>query len=352
MEEKMEEIILTRLFPEEIAEVLHLEPYRGRQIFRWLHEKRMFDIANMTDLSKELRRQLAERCISVQSEIVNIRESFISDTKKILLKYRDGQAVESVVITHRNRVTFCISTQVGCPLGCAFCATGKAGFKRNLNAGEIVEQVLHLLTLVDLGNKNPNIVYMGMGEPFWNYDEVIRSIKLLMNPLGVNIGARRITVSTAGDVKGIMRFADEGWQVRLSVSLHAADDNLRSRLVPLNRKYSLDQLAEALHYYQQKTDRMFTFEYVLLAGVNDSIEHAEALLQYAKQFKCNVNLIPWNPVPGINFKSPTREACEIFQNYLAQGGINTTMRREHGQDIEAACGQLRRIYLDTAETIS
>ncbi|MCX8065421.1 MAG: 23S rRNA (adenine(2503)-C(2))-methyltransferase RlmN [Candidatus Hydrogenedentes bacterium] len=345
----METLILTRLFPEEIAEALNLEPYRGRQIFRWLHKKRVFDVENMTDLSKELRNQIAEKCVLVQSQIAHIRESFLSDTKKILLKYRDGQFVECVVITHRNRVTFCISTQVGCPLGCAFCATGKVGFKRNLNAGEIVEQVLHLLSFVDLGKKNPNIVYMGMGEPFWNYDEVTRSIKLLMHQLGVNIGARRITVSTAGDVKGIMKFADEDWQVRLSVSLHSADDNLRSRLVPLNRKYPLNKLAEALHYYQEKTNRMFTFEYVLLSGVNDSLEDADALLQYAKQFKCNVNIIPWNPVAGLNFQPPSKEACEKFQNYLTQGGLNATMRREHGQDIEAACGQLRRIFLDSTQ---
>lgn len=339
----MDEILLTRLFPEEIAEQLQLEPYRGRQIFRWLHAKRIFDIQKMTDLSKELRSELADKAIFCQTELVHVQESSSSGTKKILLRLRDNQTIESVLIPHSRRVTFCLSTQVGCPLKCAFCATGKAGFKRNLNAGEIVEQVLHLLSLVELGDQTPNIVYMGMGEPFWNYDEVVRSIKLIMHPSGINIGARKITVSTAGDVKGILRFTDEDWQVRLSISLHAADDTLRSRLVPLNRKYPLDKLAEALHTYQQKTQRMITFEYVLLAGVNDSLRHAQELLDYAKQFKCSVNLIAWNPVPDLPFKSPKQEACEQFLQFLTQNGLNATLRKERGQDIHAACGQLRRI---------
>ncbi len=339
----MDEILLTRLFPEEIAEQLQLQPYRGRQIFRWLHEKRVFDIQKMTDLSKDLRNELADKAVFCQTELVHVQESSTSGTKKILLRLRDNQTIESVMIPHSRRITFCLSTQVGCPLKCAFCATGKAGFKRNLNAGEIVEQVLHLLSLVELGDQTPNIVYMGMGEPFWNYDEVVRSIKLIMHPTGINIGARKITVSTAGDVKGILKFTDEDWQVRLSISLHAADDTLRSRLVPLNRKYPLDKLAETLHTYQQKTQRMITFEYVLLAGVNDSLKHAQELLDYAKQFKCSVNLIAWNPVPDLPFQSPKQEDCEQFLQFLTQNGLNATLRKERGQDIHAACGQLRRI---------
>lgn len=341
----MDEIIVPRLFPEEISEQLGLEPYRGRQIFRWIHEKHVFDIQKMTDLSKDLRNELETKAVFCQTEILHVEESSVSGTKKVLFRLRDNQTIESVIILHRRRVTFCLSTQVGCPLKCAFCATGKAGYKRNLNAGEIVEQALHLFSLVDLGNRTPNIVYMGMGEPFWNYDEVTRSIKLIMHPLGINIGARKITVSTAGDVKGIQKFADENWQVRLSISLHAGNDTLRSRLVPLNRKYSLDKLAEALRYYQQKTDRMITFEYVLLGGTNDSLKHAQDLFDYAKQFKCTVNLIPWNPVADIPFKPPTPESCEEFLQFLTQNGLNATLRKERGQDINAACGQLRRIML-------
>ncbi|MCA1901848.1 MAG: 23S rRNA (adenine(2503)-C(2))-methyltransferase RlmN [Candidatus Hydrogenedens sp.] len=342
----MNKTILTRLFPEEIAEAFGLELYRGRQIFRWLHDKHIFDIQEMTDLSKELRQRLTEQSIPCQSEVVHIQESHSSGTQKALIKYLDGQSVESVIIPHRRRITFCLSTQVGCPLRCAFCATGKVGFKRNLNAGEIVEQVLHLLSRAELGDKTPNIVYMGMGEPFWNYDEVIRSIKLIMHPLGINIGARKITVSTAGDVKGIMRFADEDWQVRLSISLHAGNDTLRSRLVPLNRKYPLDKLADAIHYYQKKTERMITFEYVLLGGVNDSLAHAQELLDYAKSFKCTINIIPWNPVPGLSFEPPKNEVCEVFLEFLTQNGLNATLRRERGQDIQAACGQLRRTMIE------
>ncbi|HOQ31727.1 MAG TPA: 23S rRNA (adenine(2503)-C(2))-methyltransferase RlmN [Candidatus Hydrogenedens sp.] len=343
----MEEILITRLFPEEISEQLGLEPFRGRQIFRWTHEKHVFDIQKMTDLSKDLRNALEKKALFCQTEIVHIQESTQSGTKKVLFRLRDNQTIESVIIPHRRRVTFCLSTQVGCPLKCAFCATGKAGFKRNLNAGEIVEQALHLLSLIDLGNRTPNIVYMGMGEPFWNYDELVRSIKLIMHPLGVNIGARKITVSTAGDIKGIVKFADENWQVRLSISLHAANDTLRSRLVPLNRKYPLDKLAEALHQYQQKTDRMITFEYVLLSGVNDSLKHAQELFDYAKQFKCTVNLIPWNPVSDIPFSPPAQETCNSFLEFLTQNGLNATLRQERGQDIQAACGQLRRIFPDS-----
>ncbi len=339
----MEGIIISRLFPEEISEQLGLESYRGRQIFRWIHKKNVFDVQKMTDLSKELRNQLEENSIFRQIEIIHVEESAISGTKKVLFQLKDNQTIEAVIIPHRQRVTFCLSTQVGCPLRCAFCATGKVGYKRNLNAGEIVEQAIHLLSLIELGKRTPNIVYMGMGEPFWNYDEVIRSIKLIMHPLGINIGARKITVSTAGDVKGIEKFADENWQVRLSVSLHAGNDTLRSRLVPLNRKYPLDQLAEALHLYQQKTNRMITFEYVLLGGVNDSLQHAQELFDYVKKFKCTVNLIPWNPVPDIPFQPPTLENCQQFQQFLLQNGINATLRKERGQDIHAACGQLRRI---------
>ncbi len=261
-------ISLTGLSPAEIAQTLGLAPFQGRQIFRWIHQKQIFDFARMTDLSKELRERLADACTASQVTLVRMDESALSGTRKALLRLADNETVEAVLIPARNRVTLCLSSQVGCALQCSFCATGAAGFRRNLEAGEIVEQALYLLSGVELAGRTPNVVYMGMGEPFRNYDAVTRSIRLLMDRDGLAIGARKITVSTAGDAKQIERFAQEDWQVRLSVSLHAANDELRSRLVPLNRRYPLARLKDAIQVYLERTGRQITFEWTLLTGVN------------------------------------------------------------------------------------
>jgi 23S rRNA (adenine2503-C2)-methyltransferase len=335
---------LTGLTPEAIAEQLGLKPFQGKQVFRWIHAKGIFDFEQMTDLAKPLRTQLQEQYVAGAVELVEVQQSVTTGTKKVLLKLADGETVESVLIRDRERTTLCLSSQVGCPLQCSFCATGLAGFSRNLTAGEIVEQALYLLKDEPLGGRTPNIVYMGMGEPFRNYEAVTDSIRLLMNPLGVGIGARKITVSTAGEVKQIALFAEEPWQVRLSVSLHAANNTLRSELVPLNRKYPLERLREAVLAYELAAGRQLTFEWTLLKDVNDSKQHADELVDFIGDLRASVNLIPWNPVRGIPYDPSPRVRCEEFRDHLEKRGVTATLRKERGQDIDAACGQLRRIH--------
>lgn len=331
----------------EIAERLNLKPFQGKQIFRWIHQKKVFDFERMSDLSKELRARLSESCSARQLDLVRISSSpRATGTKKALFRLHDGETVESVLIREKDRTTLCLSTQVGCAVKCSFCATGHSGYTRNLTEGEIVEQALHLLADESLEGRSPNIVYMGMGEPFRNYDAAVRSIRLLMSPDGLGIGARRITVSTVGEVKGIEKFANEDWQVRLSVSLHAANDELRSELVPLNRKYPLAQLKEAIRTYIDKTGRQVTFEWTLLDGVNDAPKDAQELAVLAGSLKAHVNLIPYNPVTGLGYAPPPRERCEQFRDYLLEKGVSATLRKEKGQDIDAACGQLRRRHLE------
>jgi 23S rRNA (adenine2503-C2)-methyltransferase len=336
--------VLAGMNPGEIAAALALPGFQGKQIFQWIHGKTEFDFDRMTNLSKALRGRLAESCEALGVELVEMQTSPVSGTKKALLRLADGETVESVLIRDKDRVTLCLSSQVGCPLKCAFCATGMAGFDRNLAVGEIVAQALYLLRDEPLEGRTPNIVYMGMGEPFRNYDAVVRSIRLLMEPDGAGIGARKITVSTAGEIKHIAQFANEGWQVRLSVSLHAANDTLRSQLVPLNKKYPLDKLHEAVREYIDITGRQMTFEWTLLDGVNDSPADVDELVDFLRGLKATVNLIPWNPVVGIPFTPSPRERCEAFRAGLERRGITATLRRERGQDIDAACGQLRRIH--------
>jgi 23S rRNA (adenine2503-C2)-methyltransferase len=322
---------------------LACESYRGRQIFRWLHKKKVFDLDGMTDLPKDLRQTLADKAVLAQLTPADRAHSKQAHgTHKTLFRLADGEAVESVLILHPRHTTLCLSTQVGCAVKCAFCATGLSGYTRNLSAGEIIEQALHILAETDLEGKTPNIVFMGMGEPFRNYDATMRSIRMLMSKDGLHIGARKITVSTVGEVPGIKRFADEGLQVRLSVSLHAATDALRSELVPLNRKYPLDKLRGAIEQYTAKTGRMITFEWTLLAGVNDTEEQADALIEIARDHSAKVNLIPYNPVDGPPYHAPTTRACKAFLQRIEKGGVRATLRLERGQDISAACGQLRR----------
>jgi 23S rRNA (adenine2503-C2)-methyltransferase len=337
---------LTGLTPEEIATTFSLKPFQGRQIFKWLYAKQVMDISHMSDLSKALRQTLQEKAICPQLTVVQGDQSPKSGTKKMLFGLADGHTVESVLIRERDRITLCLSSQVGCPLKCSFCATGMEGFQRNLTPGEIVEQALHLLADENLDGRTPNIVYMGMGEPFCNYEAVVKSIHLLMADGGLAIGARKITVSTAGQVKEIERFAKEDWQVRLSISLHAANDTLRSELVPLNRKFPLAVLREAAIAYHQKTSRQITFEWTLMDGVNDTLQDAKELIEFIGGIRASVNLIPWNPVAGLPYAPTKPENAKAFCAALDARGIKVTLRKEQGGDIEAACGQLRRVHAD------
>lgn len=333
---------LAGMAPREIATHLGLEPYQGTQIFRWIHKKQIFNFEEMTDLSKELRKRLAESCAASTLTLRRLAHSETAPgTKKALFHLEDGNTVESVAIHDGRRVTLCLSTQVGCAVKCAFCATGLSGFRRNLSPGEIAEQALHLVKQENLDCRTPNIVYMGMGEPFRNYDATIKSIRLLMERSGLNIGARKITVSTVGDVPGIRRFAEEKWQVRLSVSLHAATNELRSQLVPINRKYPLETLMDAVRYYIETVHRQVTFEWTLIDGINDSPKNAQHLLALVRDMKISVNLIPYNEVAESNFKVPSTKRCVAFRDALIGGGVKCTLRKERGQDISAACGQLR-----------
>lgn len=337
-------VALSDMTKAEIAAHFALKPFQGRQIFQWIHQKQVFDFGSMTNLAKPLRERLAAEATAAQLSLLEMQVSKRTGTKKALFQLHDGETVESVLIRDGKRATICVSSQVGCALKCSFCATGLAGFTRNLSPGEIAEQVLFFLREEGEGDRTPNIVYMGMGEPMRNYDNVIASIRLLMDEDGVGIGARKITVSTAGEIREIERFAAEDWQVRLSVSLHAANNALRSELVPLNRKYPLERLHETLVNYTNRSDRQLTFEWTLLEGVNDTETCARELIAFCAGLKVTVNLIPWNPVSGLPYTPSPPAACARFAQRLEAGRLNVTIRREKGQDIDAACGQLRRTH--------
>lgn len=333
---------LSGLSPEEIAEELNTLPRIGRQLYRWIHRKQIFDISAMTDLPKDLRALLSQNQSLFALQLLEEQHSKLDGTCKVLLTCEDRETIESVLLRHGTRFTFCLSSQAGCALNCSFCATGQSGFRRNLTAAEIVEQALFLARLGKLPENNtPNLVYMGMGEAFQNYDAVMHSIALLMHPEGLGIGARKITVSTAGDIAGIERFTEESLQLRLSVSLHAAEDALRSSLVPLNRRYPLKDLHRALKQYQERRSRQITIEWTLMENINDSPAQARNLLHFLKGLDAVVNVIPWNAVSGLPYAPSPRQSQEAFIKTLEQGGVTATLRRERGSDIDAACGQLR-----------
>ena len=337
-----EQPALTGLNAQELSEVLGLKSFQGRQVFKWIHQKGALDFDAMTNLSKDLRASLQKRFRLSETSFIDASNSPRSGTKKVLLRLADGESVESVLLRDKDRMTLCLSTQVGCPVKCSFCATGLSGYSRNLSPGEIVEQALYLLRDEAMGERTPNIVIMGMGEPMLNYDATVKSVRLLMDEEGLGIGARKITVSTSGEAEGIERFAEEDWQVRLSISLHAANDELRDELVPLNRRYNLRRLMQAVRHYGYKMGRQLTFEWTLMEGVNDRDSDLEELVALVADLKATVNLIPYNPVSGLAYRAPKRSRCEAFRDALSRAGVKATLRIERGQDIDAACGQLRR----------
>jgi len=315
------------------------EKYRASQIFDWVYKKKILDFSNMTNLPKNFRKYLTETFRYPEMTIVRRSLSKIDGTEKFLWKLHDGEFIESVILRHPDHTTFCISTQVGCQLGCIFCATGMSGFKRNLSVSEIVGQVLLMEKAME---KNVgNIVFMGMGEPFLNTDNVFKSIKILHEPKGRSLGIRHFTISTAGIPEGIVRLANSGMDVKLSLSLHAATEEKRSMLMPINKRYNIQQLMAALEYYQRKTNRRITIEYTLIDGINDSIEDAKQLAKLLDHLKVFVNIIAVNPVVQ-NLKKPPREKVERFVKELKKRGIEAAIRVEKGTDIDAACGQLRR----------
>jgi len=325
----------------EVAEVCRAAgapSFRASQVWQWLHVSRVAEWDRMCNIPKEFRARLAGEFL-LRSARVEKNQGGESKTRKFLLRLADGNAIELVIIPAARRNTVCVSSQVGCAYRCAFCASGQNGLERNLSCGEIVEEIM--VAMDALAGRPDNVVFMGVGEPLDNYDEVLKAIRILNDESGLNIGARRITISTCGIVPGIERLAGEELQVELSVSLHAPDDGLRSRLMPVNKKYPLAKLIQACGSYGRKTGRIVTFEYTLIGGMNDSSEHARALANLLKPLMCRVNLIPLSPVAGFKNTPPAAEACMRFMDVLNRAGINTTMRRSKGGEIDAACGQLR-----------
>jgi 23S rRNA (adenine2503-C2)-methyltransferase len=317
--------------------------YRAEQIWRWVHARGATSLDQMTDLSKELRARLAGEVSLGTLEVAEVQRS-VDGTRKLRLTTRDGKSIESVLIPDGDKMTQCISSQVGCALDCQFCATAKLGLTRNLEPGEIADQVYRaqeLLAREEAGRRITNLVYMGMGEPLHNYDAVVKSIAILTDELGANLSHRRITVSTVGLVPAIERLGREPVvRPNLAVSLNASSDEVRDRIMPVNRKWPIARLLAALKAYPLERRRRITFEYVLLAGVNDSDADAERLARLLRGMKCKVNLIPWNPHPGAPYARPTAQAIERFQNRVKELGLAAYLRTPRGDDIDAACGQL------------
>lgn len=315
--------------------------FRAKQIWEWVYQKLATSWDQMTNLSLAFRSLLSEH-FSLQSlQLEGTQESKDQETIKFLWKLEDGKFVESVLIIAPGRRTVCVSSQVGCPARCAFCASGKEGLIRNLTAAEIFEQVYLIeIWLAARGEGVSNIVYMGMGEPLENYDAVLSSIHQLCDPARLGFSERKITVSTVGVVEGIRRLADEGMRVNLVLSLHAPNQHIRKKIIPYARRYELSTVLEAMRSYSYQTKRDITYEYTLLAGINDSVENALELAELVKGDACTVNLIPYNPVDGLHLQRPTGEAIELFRETLERKGIVTTWRYTKGKDIAAACGQL------------
>jgi 23S rRNA (adenine2503-C2)-methyltransferase len=310
-----------------------------RQVWDGLH-RRQLDIEEMTELPKTLRARLAD-ALPVALELVTERVSDRGETVKQLWQLHDGRTIESVLMRYRDRVTVCVSTQAGCAMGCGFCATGQAGFDRHLSRGEIVEQVIRASRRLvsDGGTRVSNVVFMGMGEPLANYDNLWPAIERLQADVGIS--ARHLTVSTIGIVPGIERLATETLPVNLAVSLHAANDELRSELVPINRRYPLARLAGACRAYLAAKNRRLSFEWALIDGVNDRRRDAAELAAYARPLRAHVNLIPLNSTPGWPTRGTSPEGIRAFRDRLVELGVNATVRRNRGTDIDAACGQLR-----------
>ncbi|MFZ2603825.1 MAG: 23S rRNA (adenine(2503)-C(2))-methyltransferase RlmN [Candidatus Omnitrophota bacterium] len=318
------------------------EAFHAGQIFSWIYKKQVSDFSLMSDLPEGLREKLKEEFSLTNLKPIKVLKS--SDgTEKFLFELKDKNFIEAVSIPAKDRVTGCVSAQVGCKYSCRFCASGMLGFKRNLTSGEILDESLYLKNKSST-KKLTHIVFMGTGEPFDNYDNVLKAIRIINSPLGLNIGARRITISTAGIVPAIEKLSCEGLQVELSVSLHAADDATRDKIMPINKIYPLELLIPACRGYFKKTNRQITFEYILFKNLNSDLQNAKNLCKILKGMDAKVNLIPANPVKELKIEPPQKKDILLFKDALSGSGINVILRKPRGQDIEAACGQLRLKY--------
>jgi 23S rRNA (adenine2503-C2)-methyltransferase len=315
--------------------------YRGKQLWQGMYRELKVNAAEISNLPETLRQKITDNFEFSHLTPTSNQMSKDGNTRKVLFSLPDGHAVETVLMRYEKRETLCISTQSGCALGCVFCATGQMGFRRNLSSGEIIEQVVFFAReLKDSDREITNVVFMGMGEPFHNYEGTLAAIDRLNHKVGMNLGARRFTISTVGLVPEILRFADERRQTNLAVSLHAADDELRSYLLPINKKYPLNELINACRAYISKTNRRITFEWALIQDVNDSIEQAHKLSNLIRGLLSHVNVIPLNPTRGYSGLATTMERAREFQVILERNGIPCTIRARRGIDIHAGCGQL------------
>ncbi len=319
------------------------KPFRARQMYEWMHVKLAESFDEMTNLSKAFRENCKENYIYITLNAVEVQTSKQDGTKKFLFELADGNVVESVWMKYKHGNSVCISSQVGCRMGCRFCASTLDGLERNLRPSEMLEQVYAITRLT--GERVSNVVVMGTGEPMDNYDNLLCFIRLLTDESGLNISQRNVTVSTCGIVPQMRLLAEEKLQITLALSLHAATDEKRKELMPVANRYSIGELMEACRYYFEKTGRRITFEYSLVGGVNDTKEDAKKLIALAKPLCCHINLIPVNPIKERSYVQSNAERIETFKNILEKNKINVTIRREMGRDIDGACGQLRRKHI-------
>ena len=317
------------------------KPFRAKQVYSWLYQKRVSTFDEMSDLSLGFREKLKDNFTMDTLKLVK-QQTASDETSKFLLECEDGALIETVLMKHDYGYSVCVTSQVGCAMGCKFCASGLLKAKRNLSAGEITNQIMFVQRYLDEEEKRvSHLVVMGIGEPFMNYNNVMEFVRTVNENHGLAIGARHITISTCGIAPVIKRFADEKMQVNLAISLHAANDKLRSQIMPVNDMFNIEQLFEALEYYQEKTNRRLTFEYILIDGVNDQLNHAKELVELVAGMNAYVNLIPYNEVDENPFKPVQPKNAAAFYDYLKRHKIQCVIRREKGSEIDAACGQLR-----------
>ncbi|HHT97056.1 MAG TPA: 23S rRNA (adenine(2503)-C(2))-methyltransferase RlmN [Clostridiales bacterium] len=341
-----EKVDIKSLNYEELKESLksfELQSYRAEQIYNWLHVKTVCSFEEMTNLSEKLRKELNENYYINILDLVKVYESKIDGTKKFLFKLKDDKIIESVLMKYHHGNSVCISSQVGCKMGCKFCASTIGGLERNLTASEMLEQIYRIQ---DISNERvDNVVIMGTGEPFDNYQELMKFLRMITCDKGFNISSRNITVSTCGIPEYIKMFANEGLPVNLAISLHGPNDDVRQELMPVAQKYSVNEILDSCLFYYNKTKRRITFEYSMVSGINDDFKHAKELSKILKGLNCHVNLINVNPIKERNFQKAEEGNIQEFKKILEKNRINVTIRREMGSDINAACGQLRKDFL-------
>ena len=323
------------------------KPFKAKQLYEWMHKKHASSYDEMSNLSKELRRKLNESYPYVCLQAVQVQTSKLDGTQKYLFELPDGNVIESVLMRYHHGNSVCISSQVGCRMGCRFCASTIGGLVRNLAPSEMLEQIYRITALT--GERVSNVVVMGTGEPMDNYDNIVKFIRMLSDEKGLNISQRNITVSTCGIVPRMRQLAEEGLQITLAISLHASNDEKRRALMPIAYKYSIREVLDACRNYFKKTGRRMTFEYSLVGGSNDSDGDAAELAGLLKGLNCHVNLIPVNPIEERDYVQPDKNVIENFRKKLEKYGINVTIRREMGRDIDGACGQLRKRYVSRGD---